>query len=66
MEKFKIGDVVRLKHSNCPNMTVESIGMNKIVGCIWFNAMDELKSGEFHPICLRKIKVKWQSSLKDN
>ena len=54
MEKFKVGEIVKLK-SGGPSMSVKTIYGGGDVGCQWF-AGSTLKSGNFDPDTLIKVK----------
>lgn len=54
MDEIKIGDVVELKSSASPKMTVNSLE-GFIATCVWFVAGD-IKHAQFHVQALRKVR----------
>jgi uncharacterized protein YodC (DUF2158 family) len=52
-DQFKKGDAVELK-SGGPPMTVESIGKNGVVHCVWFEEKT-LKRDGFEPEDLKEV-----------
>lgn len=54
MDEIKIGDVVELKSSASPKMTVNSLE-GFIATCVWFVAGD-IKQAQFHVQALRKVR----------
>lgn len=52
MEELKIGDIVEL-NSGGPDMTVQHVSKNNIVGCYW-NCNGKTEYYEFPSACLNK------------
>jgi uncharacterized protein YodC (DUF2158 family) len=53
MDKFKVGDIVRLK-SGGPAMTVQGEATNGDVSCVWFAHAEALRSNTFPPLTLER------------